>query len=113
VTGGVGETYMPVMIKGETPSAWGFVAANEGQGEPPVVAADSYWEDISLQASARLDRLEEERKQHAPETEIRFVRGRPPRRAPRLVLMVAVGTILFAAVAWFLLKAVPTAALPP
>src|SRR5262249_29068701 len=102
-----------VMIKSGTPSAWGLVAANEGEGEPPAVAADAYWEDISVQASARLARLEEERKQHGAEDEIRFVRGRPARRTYRLVLTVAVGAILFAAVAWFLLKGLPIATLPP
>jgi hypothetical protein len=103
------------MIKGETPSARGLVAADESQAEPLPVAADAYWEDISLQASARLARLEEERKQHASEDEIRqpHTAGRFARRTRRLVLMVAVGAILFAAVAGFLLKAVPIAALTP
>jgi hypothetical protein len=103
------------MIKGATSAAWGLVAANEGQGEPPPVAADAYWEDISLQASARLARLEEERNQHAAEDEVRqpYIAEPFARRTHRRVLMVAAGAILIAAVAWLLLTAVPTAALSP
>lgn len=115
MTGGVGATYIHVMNKGGTSTAWDLVAADEGQGEPSPVVADAYWEDISLQASARLTRLAEERKQHAADDDIRQppIAGRFARRIRRLVLMVAVGAFLFAAVAYVLLKAVPTAALPP
>jgi hypothetical protein len=97
------------MTKEATPSPWDLVAANEGHGELSPVAADEYWEDISLQASARLERLEDERKQHTVEDEVGQppIRGRFVRRSLRLVLTVAVGAILFAAVAWSL-KAVAT-----
>ncbi|MBL6618462.1 MAG: hypothetical protein ISP45_30935 [Reyranella sp.] len=96
------------MIKTRTPSASSLAAANEGQEEPSPAAVDAYWEDISLQASVRLARVDEERKHLAAQGEI----TRPPigrRFAPwihRPVLMVAVGTILFAAIAYL-------AALPP
>src|SRR5215468_9454467 len=100
------------MFKGAPPSGWGLVVANDGRGVPSSVAADPYWEDISLQASARLARLEDERKQHAVEDEIRFVRGRRAPLTHRLALMVAVGAMLLAGVVWLLLKAVPTPGLP-
>ena len=82
------------------------MAANDERGEMLPVTADPYWQNLSVQAAARLTRLEEQQKLRAAEGEIEQPRiaGNFARRSYQLALMVAVGAGLYAGITYLLLS---------
>ena len=82
------------------------MAANDERGEMLPVTVDPYWQSISVQAAARLTRLDEQWKLRAAEAEIEQPRiaGNFARRSYQLALMVAVGTGLYAGITYLLLS---------
>jgi hypothetical protein len=82
------------------------MAANDERGEMLPVTADPYWQNLSVQAAARLTRLEEQQKLRAAEgeTEQPRIAGNFARRSYQLALMVAVGAGLYAGITYLLLS---------
>src|SRR5688500_80598 len=82
------------------------MAANDERGEMLPVTADPYWQNLSVQAAARLARLEEQQKLRAAEgeTEQPRIAGVLARRSYQLALMVAVGAGLYAGITYLLLS---------
>lgn len=82
------------------------MAASDERGEMLPVTADPYWQKISVQAAARLTRLEEQWKLRAAEAEIEQPRTAEnfARRSYQLALMVAVGAGLYAGITYLLLS---------
>jgi hypothetical protein len=101
-----GVAYTLTMDKQVPPFEASPMAANDERGEMLPVTADPYWQSISIQAAARLARLDEQWKLRAAEAEIEQPRiaGNFARRSYQLALMVAVGTGLYAGITYLLLS---------
>jgi hypothetical protein len=101
-----GVAYTLAMDKQVPPLEVSRMAANDERGEVLPVSADPYWQNISVQAAARLTRLDEEWKLRAAEAEIDQPRiaGNFARRSYQLALMVAVGAGLYAGITYLLLS---------
>ena len=101
-----GVAYTLTMDKQVSPFEASPMAANDERGEMLPVTADPYWQSISIQAAARLARLDEQWKLRAAEAEIEQPRiaGNFARRSYQLALMVAVGTGLYAGITYLLLS---------
>ena len=82
------------------------MAANDDRDKALPVSVDPYWQNLSVQAAARLTRLEEQRKLCAAEeeTEQPYIAGNFARRSYQLALMVAVGAGLYAGITFLLLS---------
>jgi hypothetical protein len=103
---GRGVAYTLAMDKQIPPFEASPMAANDERGEMLPVTVDPYWQSISVQAAARLTRLDEQWKLRAAEAEIEQPRiaGNFARRSYQLALMVAVGTGLYAGITYLLLS---------
>ena len=101
-----GVTYTLGMDKQFPPFEASPMAANDERGKMLPVTADPYWQNISVQAAARLARLDEQWKLRAAEAESEQPRiaGNFARRSYQLALMVAVGTGLYAGITYLLLS---------
>jgi hypothetical protein len=102
------------MNKQVPPFEVNVVPANDVLDEASALSADPYWQDISIQAAARLTRLDEQRKLRAAEAEIEQPRiaGNFARRSYRLALMVAIGAGLYAGITYLLLSDLRLPAVP-
>jgi hypothetical protein len=102
------------MNKQVPPFEVNVVPANDVPDEASAVSADPYWQDISIQAAARLTRLDEQRRLRAEEAEIEQPRiaGNFARRWYRLALMVAIGAGLYAGITCLLLSDLRLPAVP-
>ena len=94
------------MDKQVPPLAPSPMAANDDRGKALPVSVDPYWQNLSVQAAARLTRLEEQRKLCAAEeeTEQPYIAGTFARRSYQLAWMVAVGAGLYAGITFLLLS---------
>jgi hypothetical protein len=98
--------YTSAMDKQMPPFEASPMAANDDPGEALPVSADPYWQNLSVQAAARLTRLDEQRKLCAAEgeTEQPRIAGTFARRSYQLALMIAVGAGLYAGITYLLLS---------
>ena len=98
--------YTLAMDKQVPPFEASPMAANDERGEVSPVSADPYWQNLSVQAAARLTRLDEQWKLRAAEAQIEQPRiaGNFARRSYQLALMVAVGAGLYAGITYLLLS---------
>ena len=103
---GRGVAYTLAMDKQIPPFEASPMAANDERGEMLPVTVDPYWQSISVQAAARLTRLDEQWKLRVAEAEIEQPRiaGNFARRSYQLALMVAVGASLYAGITYLLLS---------
>ena len=98
--------YTLAMDKQVPPFEASPMAANDERGEMLPVTVDPYWQNLSLQAAARLTRLEEQQKLRAAEgeTEQPRIARTFARRSYQWALMVAVGAGLYAGITYLLLS---------
>jgi hypothetical protein len=98
--------YTLAMDKQVPPLAPSPMAANDDRGKALPVSVDPYWQNLSVQAAARLTRLEEQRMLCAAEGETEQPRmpGIFARRSYQLALMAAVGAGLYAGITFLLLS---------